>query len=323
MNPIYSVGIQLIQGLQSLSPALDGIMKFVTFLGTIEFYLILIPFVYWVIDARLGIRILLLLIGTDFLGIAFKQLFHQPRPYWVGDVKQLGVETSYGIPSTHASDSLAIWGYLAYRLRLAWFWAVALLLVLMISISRLYLGVHFPQDVLGGWLLGLVAIVLFVVSERLLLPWLKRRTGALQIGVGFAASIVMIMIGWLVIALITTSPDPTAWSQFATSARSISHYFTLAGSLFGTVAGYVLMLRYACFETKGSWLTRLARYLVGIVGVFLIYFGLDQLFSLFAADESVLGYALRYLRYGIVTFWATFGAPWLFLKLKLSRPADR
>jgi hypothetical protein len=52
VNPIYEFCIQIIQGLQTMSPALDGVMKFFSFLGTIEFYLLLIPFVYWAVDAR-------------------------------------------------------------------------------------------------------------------------------------------------------------------------------------------------------------------------------------------------------------------------------
>jgi membrane-associated phospholipid phosphatase len=165
MNPIYESGIQFIQALQTLSPALDSLMKYISFLGTIEFYLLLIPFLYWAVSATLGFRVLLLLIGTDFLGIFFKQLLHQPRPYWVSDVQALAQETSYGIPSTHASDSLAVWGYLAYRLNKAWLWVLTGLVVLLIGISRMYLGVHFPTDVLGGWVLSLAAIFLLVKGE--------------------------------------------------------------------------------------------------------------------------------------------------------------
>ena len=120
MNPIYDFGILLTQGLQTMSPVLDGVMKFFSFLGTIEFYLLLIPFVYWLVNAQLGFRLLLVLISTDFLVLGFKQLLHQPRPYWIGDVRRLAEETSYGIPSSHASDSLAVWGYLAYRLKKDW-----------------------------------------------------------------------------------------------------------------------------------------------------------------------------------------------------------
>ncbi len=320
MDSLYDFGIQLILALQSMNPALEGLMKFFSFLGTIEFYLLLIPFIYWIVDVHLGIRVFFLLITTDFLGIFFKQLLHQPRPYWIGDVKQMGIETSYGIPSTHASDSLAIWGYLAYRLRKGWLWAISCLVVFIIGISRLYLGVHFPTDVLGGWLLGLTAIVLFVIGERLLLPWLGKQSQASLIGLGFGISILMIVIGKLVNILISSSPDPAAWAQFSTEARSYTHYFTLAGALFGAVAGFVLMLHSARFQVKSAWWQRSACYLLGIASLLLIYFGLDMLFGSIAVDESILGYVLRYVRYGTVSFWVMFGAPWTFLKIRLADP---
>lgn len=58
-----------------------------------------------------------MLIFIDTAAMAFKLLFHQSRPYWLGGVKPLAEETSYGIPSTHASDSLAVGGYLAYSVK--------------------------------------------------------------------------------------------------------------------------------------------------------------------------------------------------------------
>jgi membrane-associated phospholipid phosphatase len=320
MNPIYESGIQFIQSLQTLSPTLDSLMGYISFLGTIDFYLILLPFIYWVISAPLGFRVLLVLLSTDFLGITFKQLLHQPRPYWVGDVQALAEETSYGIPSTHASDTIAVWGYLAYKINKAWLWVVTFLLVLLIGMSRMYLGVHFPTDVLGGWLLGLVGIFLVVKGEAWLSPYLKKQPISVLIGIGFLASILMLLVGWLVGILIASSPDPAEWAQYSTQARGISHYFTLAGSTFGTVAGYALMREYAAFQAKGSWARRIGRFLLGMVGVLLLYFGLDMLFGMLAADESTLGLILRYIRYGAVTLWATFGAPWVFLKLRLAEP---
>jgi membrane-associated phospholipid phosphatase len=323
MNPIYDFGIQFIQALQTMSPALDGLINFFSFLGTIEFYLLFIPFLYWAISASLGFRILLLLLGTDFLGITFKQLLHQPRPYWVGDVQALAEETSYGIPSTHASDSLAVWGYLAYRLNKAWLWVLASLMVLVIGISRMYLGAHFPTDVLGGWLIGLVAIFLMVKGEKWLSPFLKRQSTAGLIGIGFLVSMLMLLVGWLVGLVIASSPDPAEWAQYSSLARGNSHYFTLAGATFGIVAGYTLMRRYAAFEANGMWAKRIGRYLLGMAGVALLYLGLDVLFGMVATDESALGLALRYIRYGTVTFWAMFGAPWIFLKLRLAEPVGK
>ncbi len=323
MELVHNFGIQLIQALQALDPVLEVIMKFYTFMGRIEFYLLLIPYVYWVVDTRLGIRTFLLLISTDFFGMAFKQLLHQPRPYWIGGVEQMGTETSYGIPSTHASNSFAVWGYLAYRLRKGWLWVVASVIVFLIGLSRIYLGVHFPTDVLGGWLLGLVMIAVFVNGERLLMPWLEKQSHSALTGLGFGLSVVMILTGNLILAFSASSPDPASWAQFSTQARTPNAYYTLAGALFGAIAGYILMLDHARFQVKGAWLWRIASYILGVLGLLLIYYGLDVLFSLIATDESSLGYLLRYVRYATVSLWVTFGAPWVFIKFKLAEPGDR
>lgn len=322
MNPIYESGIQFIQWLQTMSPALDSLMEYLTFLGRIEFYLIFISFIYWVISAPLGFRTLLILLGTDFVGLAGKQLLRQPRPYWVGDVKALGEETSYGIPSTHASDTVAVWGYMVYWFKNTWLMVLSALVVLLVGISRMYLGVHFPTDVLGGWLIGLLAIFLLVKGEGWLSPFLKRQSVGGLIGIGFIVSILMLLVGWLISLLIASIPDPTNWAQYSIQARDISHYFTLAGAVFGMLAGYTLMQRYAAFQTTGSWARRIARYLLGIAGVLVLYLGLDVLFGLIAADQTALGLGLRYIRYAAVSFWAMFGAPWVFLKLRLAEPGQ-
>jgi membrane-associated phospholipid phosphatase len=317
MEALQEWGIRLIQALQTLSPALDPFMEFFTFLGKVEFYMLFITFLYWIVDTRLGFRAFMVLLSTDVVGMAFKHLFHQPRPYWIGDVKQMGVETSYGIPSTHASDSFAVWGFLAYEVKRRWLWITAVVLVLLISFSRLYLGVHFPHDVVGGWLIGLLVLVLFVKYEEGISGWLKSKSTNYQVGLGFAVSIAFIALGLIVKAIITPSPDSEIWAHFSTEARSLTSYFTLAGAFFGAVAGYGLMKFKAKFRTQGPWAQKLGRYLVGIVGVLIAMYGLDAVFGLIASDESVLGYILRYIRYGTTTFWVMFGAPWVFLRLRL------
>lgn len=323
IGALQEFGIQLIQAIQVLSPTLDTLMSFFTFLGKIEFYMIFITFIYWIVDASLGFRVFMVLMSTDILGIAFKQLLHQPRPYWIGDVKHLGAEeTSYGIPSTHASDSLSVWSYFAYRLKKRWLWITAVALIFMISYSRLHLGVHFPHDILGGWVIGLVVLFLFLKYEKGVSDWMKSRSMNNQIGIGFAISILFILVGLIVKTITASTPDPQSWAHFSTEARSLTHYFTLAGAFFGALAGYVLMKSKAHFSTQGVWNLKLGRYFVGMVGVLIAMYGLDILFSMIAMDESYLGYILRYIRYGSTTFWVMFGAPWAFLRLKLVNPAS-
>ena len=320
MDALYQFGIRLIQSIQVLSPALDGIMNGFSFLGRIEFYLVFIPFIYWAVDRRIGVRTLLILIYTDFIASSFKLLFHEPRPYWIGDVKPLSAETSYGIPSSHSSNSLAVGGYLITRVKENWLkWLIGIV-VFFIAFSRLYLGVHFPQDVLFGWLIGFAVLWAVTKWGKLVRDWLDGKSLSTQIGLGFLDSILIALTGFIIRFIIAGTPDPVEWSQYSTEARTVTQFITLAGAAFGTYAGYALMRKYASFDAKGDWTKRGIRYLVGIFGLLLLYFGLSQLFDLFAVDESVLGYILRYIRYSLATFWATFLAPWIFLKTKLAEP---
>jgi hypothetical protein len=319
METLQQLGISLTQALQVLSPSLDGLMNFFTFLGRIEFYLLLIPFIYWTMDKRMGMRALLILISIDVVGSSFKILFHQPRPYWIGGVKELTQETSYGIPSTHASNSLAVGGYLAYRVKKNWLWAVMAVILFFIGLSRIYLAAHFLHDVLFGWLIGAIVLWASVKWGEQTLTSIKSTALSAQIGAGFIASIIIILIGVLVRSLIAGTTDPASWAKFAVEARSISQFFTLSGALFGSVSGYAMMRHYARFQTSGDWVKRGLRYLIGIFGVLLLYFGLDVLFGLIAPDDTALGYTLRYTRYALATFWMTFAAPWVFLKLNLAK----
>ena len=322
MDGIYQFGIAFIQWLQQMSPELDGYMRGVTFLGTIEFYILFIPALYWCVDQRLGLRALFILILTEAPASYFKQLLHQPRPYWIGGVKALVEEASYGIPSSHASNTLAVWGLIAYAMKKSWMWVFTVLLLFLIGLSRLYLGVHFPQDVLGGWLLGLIVLLLFLKYESRFLAWWAQKSVNRQILLGFLLSAALILIGLLVLALISAFPDPPEWASYATEARGVSHYITLGGFLFGIVAGLSLMQEHASFKTGGSALQKVGRYILGMIGLLALYLGLDVLFALLTPDDSLAGYFLRYVRYASVSFWAMFVAPWVFIKIGLAKEGD-
>ncbi len=321
MDALYQFGINLIQSLQKLSPALDGIMETGSVIGTPEFFLVLLPFIYWSIDRRIGIRTMLVLFSFDFINASLKVLFHQPRPYWLGGVKPLsiaGTEGTYGIPSGHSGRTLAVSGYLATQIKRNWLWTIAVLYILLVGISRLYLGVHFPQDVLGGWILGIFVIWAVIKWEGVIREWLTDKSLSTQIVLGFLIAMGMVLIGFVVRFIVAGTPDPAEWSAYNAEARTVTHFFTIAGVVFGAIAGYALMRQYARFDPKGVWAKRGIRYLLGIIVLLVLFFGLDIAFAVLAPDESTLGYILRFLRYAFATFWTTFLAPWLFLKTKLA-----
>lgn len=321
MDVLYQFGVNLIQSLQNLSPALDGIMEAGSFIGTPEFFLVLVPLIYWSIDRRLGIRAILVVFFFDFINASLKILFHQPRPHWLGDVEPLstaGTEGTYGLPSGHSGRSLALSGYLATRVKRNWFWAIAVLYILLVGISRLYLGVHFPHDVLGGWLLGILAVWVVTKWEGAVREWLGDKSISTQILLGFLAAVAIVLVGFIVRLIVSGMPDPSEWSAYNAEARTVTHFFTIAGAVFGAFAGYALMRRSARFNPRGDWAKRGARYLLGMIALLVMFFGMDIAFAAIAPDESTLGYILRFIRYGSALFWVTFLAPWLFLRIRLA-----
>jgi len=323
MDALYQFGIHLIQSIQTLSPALDGIMKTASFIGTPEFFLILIPFIYWSIDRHVGIRAILVVFFFEFINASLKLLFHQPRPYWIGDLKDFGDaggEGTYGLPSGHSGRSLALSGYLSTQIKRNWFWAIAVFYTFLVAFSRMYLGVHFPQDVLGGWLLGLLAIWAFAKWGDAAREWLAEKSVSTQVLLGFLVAMGMVLTGFIVRFIISGTPDPVEWSPYNADARTVTHFFTISGAVFGAWAGYALMRQYARFNAKGDLAKRGIRYLLGMLFLLVFFFGMDIAFAAITPDESTLGYILRFIRYGFSLFWATFLAPWLFLKFKLAEP---
>src|SRR3989337_578653 len=113
MNSIYDLGIQVIIYLQSLGEGLVTFMKLVTFFGNEEFYILIMPALFWCVDAGLGLRLGIILMLSNGLNFSLKLAFHGPRPPWYSpDVRAFVSETSFGAPSGHAMNAVAVWGFL-------------------------------------------------------------------------------------------------------------------------------------------------------------------------------------------------------------------
>ena len=200
LNQLLQLGIQWILALQSIGSWANGPMQFFTFLGNENFFIFVAPAFFWCIDAGLGIRLGLLIIASSNLNLAFKLAFTGPRPFWIDPrVKVFAAETTFGLPSGHAQNAVVMWGYLATRVRKGWFWLLALFLILMIGLSRVYNGVHFPSDVAVGWLLGALLLLGYSVFEKPIQDWLKIRSFSQQILVALAGSLGLLLINFLIL----------------------------------------------------------------------------------------------------------------------------
>lgn len=309
---------------QSLGDWLSDPMLFFTFLGEETFFLLVMPLLLWNYDARLGVRLGYILLVGSAVNAIFKLIFASPRPYWISDrIIGLRTESSFGLPSGHAWTAAALWGRLAIAVRHR---AVALVLVgiiFMVGLSRIYLGVHFPSDVLFGWMGGLGILLVFLAAERRIEPALERAPLYAAIASLLLLSIVLIAVGFIVIGPTGSEALPVEWE---TRIRSIDPdgsfdpwnmegVISVSGALFGLGAGSQLLFRGREYQARGSIREMIGRYLIGVIGVALLFYGLA---SLIPEGTSAVHLFARYLRYGLVGFWISFGAPRVFQRLNLA-----
>jgi membrane-associated phospholipid phosphatase len=136
----------------------------ITQLGSAQAYIALILVAYLAVDARHGRALALYVVFGFYLNQHLKGLYDTPRPFELepGVARSEGaLRTAIGpgFPSGHAQSSTTFWGLTALYARRAWVSVVAVLLVALVSVSRLYLGVHLPVDVIGGIAVGLLILL--------------------------------------------------------------------------------------------------------------------------------------------------------------------
>jgi len=195
--------------------ASDGLTKFmqlITTLGYMEFFMLFLIILLLGIDFKKGFLMFMVLIWTGAITFFFKEYFNLPRPFHVDNTVQLldgklpgktafnfskqgatsfwaglpaevlteirqseGVEN--GFPSGHSSIAIAFWGALAFLFRKRWVVGLSIALMLLIPLSRIYLGVHFLADVVGGITLGAIILAIFyriVLKPQQLKPFLAK-----------------------------------------------------------------------------------------------------------------------------------------------------
>jgi hypothetical protein len=278
--------------------------------------------IYWCIDANLGIRVGFILLTSNFVNEIFKLMFAGPRPYWVSaKVIPFSAESSFGVPSGHAQNAVGVWGMIASSLRKRWAWGVAIALAFLIGFSRWYLGVHFPHDVFLGWLLGGILLWAFMQFWNPVEAWLRQQTLGSQVFIAFIVSLIVIVLGAVSVGRLDGYTFPAEWRDNALRAGSlpapvsIEGFITSAGTLFGLAAGVAWLAARGGYQASGPVEKRALRFVVGLIGVMILWRGL----ALFLPDNAdLISYIFRYLRYTLVGFWVSGGAPWLFFRFKLA-----
>lgn len=165
MEHLHSLEFPLINWLQQIrSPAVDAFFKFLNFFDTAPFIFILISAVWVGLSHKEGLKLFYIIGLSGLVNILLKHWFLLPRPFHIDPQLAVIQVTGYGFPSGAAQTTIFLAGILLSFWRNKWTWIIALNFIFWISLSRIYLGLHFPSDILAGWVVGglLLLTYLFV-----------------------------------------------------------------------------------------------------------------------------------------------------------------
>jgi hypothetical protein len=287
---------------------LTTLMSFFTLFGEQVIPLLVICFLYWCVDKRAAVFAALNLFMGLTINQALKAVFHVSRPWLldsrvVPEESALNAATGYSFPSGHTANAISAYGAVAlyYKKRpLTWLCAVVIALV---AVSRLYLGVHTPQDVLGSLLIG--GALLF--ASMRVLRWMDK--GSFQERAVCVGGIAVAAL----LAVLTSG-----MSAHLTEGKSLlmDAYKASGGSVGFFTALYFERTRIR-FQENAAPSRQLVKFFGGLFLVALLLAGAKYPLN------ALLGEAAGgFVRYMLVAFTAVAGWPFLFTRfLKEKRAA--
>ena len=273
----------------------------------------LIPvIIYWIYDKKTGMRMLLTICMANFFNGLLKILFCVYRP-WIREPrikpnkKAIKDATGYSFPSGHATVATSFFGLSGWLVREKRPWLTALLWLYcgLLMFSRNYLGVHTPQDVAAGSLLGIAAIA-FTSAMLKFADYYEHGDRLILLGGLFLMAVVILII--------QVKPYPLNYvnGQLLVDPEEMRiDSFRQTGIMMGALLGWYMEKNYLAFDAPENGRERVVRCVIGF-SVLMAALGLalllEKLLPVAWITESFLG--------GSVLFAGTYLAPKLFMSFK-------
>lgn len=229
-------------------------------------WLLFVPvFIYWCIDKNSGIYLLLSVTLSRFINGFIKPTVCAYRP-WVRDPRiiPIGHATGYSFPSGHTMWAAPILGGVAvlYRKKFSWLSVLCMILILLTAFARNYLGVHTPQDVVIGTILGLIA--LWIAAKILNHP--EHEHKLMIIG------LILCVINLVYIEFKPYPMDYADGKLLVDPFKMMNDSFHGTGILAGFIAGRYIEKRYVQFKSTGLNLKGIILALIGFIPYYFIVF---------------------------------------------------
>lgn len=289
MNDLIQWGLAVVQWIQTFrNPVFDLFFETINFLGEEDFYILCLPLLFWCLHKTLGVRLGVILMCSTYANQLLKDFFLAPRPYQVDGKLYAPFKTvGYGIPSWHSQGTVTFWGFLATQLKTRAGWISALAIPFFVGIGRMYLGDHFPQDVVLGWALGIVIVAAYAWILPRAGEWIGAQSLAMQIAIAIIAPLGLFAL------------HPTLNIAKAT------------GVLLGFYAGVPIEARWIRFDARATWVKQVIKFAIGLAVLLALRFGLK---ALFPQDVALFDF----IRYATMGLWVSIGAPFVFVRARLA-----
>lgn len=302
--------LDILMYLQSIrNELLTSIFTFFTICTEVPVITVLTGILYWCINKKAGQRTLFALCGSLNINAGVKNFVKMPRPIGTEGLESLRVETAtgYSFPSGHTQTATTFWTSMMYLFRKSWIYIVGILMILGAGISRLYLGVHWPMDVIVGWVFGIALSILFIK----LFDYIDDSKNY------------YILVGLMLIFGIFT---------YFVGEEDLYKMF---GLYTGFALGYMVEDTYINFSTENESRRKnifaktpsrneglgkkILRFVVGIISLLAIYLLLNYMEDILIVGkaEEIIN-IIKYLKYTFVVFWGMAGAPALFKLFRLA-----
>ena len=273
----------------------DVFFAICSFFGEELFFMVVFVLCYYILDKELAKKFAITSIVAVGTCIGLKELCKVERPiedpevrfvlldnYFVNTKNLVG---TYSFPSGHAILSAALFTSIGLNLKNKRFWIVSVFLILLVSMSRIYLGVHFLIDCIVGIVLGIIiAYLMYRLYDKI-----KDKEYIIYLALIAFASFLLIF------------------------AKNVDDY-KIIGAIYGYSLGMILEKRFVSFDAKeGTIIKKILRLIIGLILIIGLKEGIKLLFNLIDAELVIL----HLLRYFIIALVAIFVYPLIFKKVKL------
>ncbi|MBP3803018.1 MAG: phosphatase PAP2 family protein [Oribacterium sp.] len=277
---------KLIESIQTNFGFSGGFAKFLDFFGAETGILMLVLIVTFCYKKEVGQKLALMVSSLNMWLPMIKSVVLRPRPYmeYPDRVKPLALQDKgaaamdvaaqgYSFPSMHSASVPALYFSLAKEAKKKWLWLLAMVLTILVGVSRVVAGMHYPTDVLAGWILGFAVMGIFTLLDR----YVKKE----QL--------------YNLILLVSVLPG-------ILYVRT-TDYYTSLGCLIGAIAAIPFERKFVNFQGT----RRIPAMLLRVLGAVIIYFVLNTLLKLpfdkqFLAGTSLAAFLIRTVRYAIIMF---------------------